>query len=149
MGILYEITIAAILCILAIMNQMLRTNSRNIFLFDGLGALLSAILLGLVLANMEVYFGMPPQVLYVLAGLACLLALYSISCAVLLSATVKPYLLFIAMANFTYCCLTAGLVFYYYNSLTALGIAYFLIEMIVIISLVIMELAVYRQLSAK
>jgi hypothetical protein len=48
------------------------TNPKKLFLIDGLGALLSAILLGVVLVQLEYLFGIPKSTLYFLASLPCL-----------------------------------------------------------------------------
>lgn len=52
----------------------------------------------------------------------------------------KLYLNFIAVANILYCCVTIVLVFYYFDNLTAIGITYFSIEVLVIVFLFIIEL---------
>jgi len=52
----------------------------------------------------------------------------------------RPYLKGIAIANVLYCCLTIGLVIYHRTTLTNWGVSYFLLEMVIIISIVITEL---------
>jgi hypothetical protein len=59
------------------MLNKITSNPKLLFLIDGVGALLSAFLLGVVLASAETTFGMPSKTLYFLATLACLFALYS------------------------------------------------------------------------
>ena len=53
---------------------------KVLFLVDGLGALLSAFLLGFVLVRLERVFGIPPDALYLLATVPCLFALYDFYC---------------------------------------------------------------------
>lgn len=112
---------------------------KILFLIDGLGALLSAFLLGIVLANLEPTFGMPVKILYFLSALACLFALYSFWNFWKFKETWKPYLRVIATVNLMYCLLTASLVIYFRQELTTWGWLYFLLEMVVIIGLVVVE----------
>ncbi len=112
---------------------------RRVFLIDSIGALLSAILLGIVLVNFEKVFGMPSRVLYFLALLACVFAVYSYWNFRNLKEHWQPYLRAIALANLSYCFLTIGLVIYFSNALTVLGFLYFGLEILVILSLVIFE----------
>jgi hypothetical protein len=116
--------------------------SRKLFLIDGFGAVLSAILLGLVLTSFKPWFGMPVNVLYILASLAALFALYSFSCFLLNPRNWKLFLKVIAFTNLTYCCLTLSLVYLYFADLTSLGVAYFLLEIIIIAVLSATELKI-------
>lgn len=113
---------------------------RKLLLIDGLGALLSAFLLGVVLVRWEHIFGMPSKVLYPLAAIAGVFAVYSLSCHWFLTQNHRPFLKGIAIANLLYCCLTLGLVVYCYPQLMALGVAYFLVEIMIVCSLAIVEL---------
>ena len=113
---------------------------RKLFLIDSLGALLSAFLLGVVLVNFESTFGMPQKVLYFLSINACLLAIYSFMCYLLIKKNWKLYLKIIAFTNLLYCFLTIGLMLYWYKELTNYDLIYFLSEVIVIITLASIEL---------
>ena len=113
---------------------------RKAFLIDGLGALLSAFLLGVVLVRLEYAFGMPRKVLYPLALIACVFAVYSLSCYWFLPQNRGPYLRAIAVANLLYCCLTLGLVVYFYPQLTVLGVAYFFMEIGIVVILAVAEI---------
>ena len=124
---------------------MLRNLSyRSLFLIDGVGALVTALLLSQVLARFEDIFGMPRQVLFVLAGIAACFAVYSISCHFLIKEQWRPYLRGIALANMTYCLSTLVLVLYLNRSLTWLGIAYFLGEIVLVMTLVAIEMKKIR-----
>jgi hypothetical protein len=118
---------------------------RRLFLIDGLGALLTASLLAFLLAPLERYFGMPVWVLYPLAAVAGVFALYSLLCYARFPANWQPYLRGIAVANLSYCVLTAVLVVYFWGQLTVLGVLYFVGEMGVVIGLVAVEVGVYRR----
>jgi hypothetical protein len=51
-----------------------------------------------------------------------------------------PFLRMISTANLLYCCLTLGLVIYYFPVLTILGVVYFIAEIMVVCGLVFVEL---------
>ncbi|HOY17340.1 MAG TPA: hypothetical protein PLC89_08605 [Haliscomenobacter sp.] len=114
-------------------------NPKTLFFIDFLGALLSAFLLGVVLTRFESTFGMPSEVLYFLAALACLFAIYSFWNYMRFKENWRPYLRGIAITNLLYCGLTAALVIHFQQELTQWGLTYFLLEMVVIICLVVVE----------
>ncbi len=120
----------------------LSLNSKNLFLIDGLGALLTAFLVGIVLRMFEDAFGMPSKFLTILSILACAFALYSMSCYFFVGKNWRTYLKIIAVANLMYCLLTAVLVMLLYQQITILGIIYFIGEILIILGLVYVELSV-------
>ena len=113
---------------------------KKLFLIDCLGALLSAFLLGVVLMNFESTFGMPRKELYFLSIIAFLLATYSFMCYFFIKRNWKFYLKIIAFANLLYCFLTIGLMLYFCKELTNYGFIYFVSEVIIVITLAIIEL---------
>jgi len=119
---------------------MLNLSFKQLFLLDSLGAFLTALLLSQVLARFESSFGMPREILFVLAGIAACFALYSLLCHFFLKKKWQPYLKAIAIANTIYCLVTLGLVIYFFRSLTWLGILYFFGEIIVVVSLARIEI---------
>lgn len=126
-------------------NSPFFRDTRRLFLVDAAGAALTAVMLGFVLARFEPYFGMPVPVLYVLAAVAGAFVVYSACCYGFLKGDRRPYLRIIALANLVYCCMTVGLVLYYYSRLTALGVLYFSLELLVIACLVYVELSVVKE----
>jgi hypothetical protein len=122
----------------------LTTNPKSIFLIDGVGAIVSALLLSVLLGQNVAVFGIPQAVLYKLAALASVFALYSLCCYFFLLGNYKPYLRIIAFANLLYCTITLVLVFVFYQQLTLFGILYFINEKIVVGSLVYLELKASR-----
>jgi hypothetical protein len=120
-------------------NKMV-LNPKRLFLIDFFGAVLSAFLLGIVLVKLESIIGMPSNVLYILAILACGFAVYSFLCYLFVKENWQPFLKIIAIINLSYCLVTMGLVIYFYQEITTLGHIYFILEMIVIVSLVSVEL---------
>ena len=123
----------------------LAAHPKRLFLIDGLGAFLTAFMLSVVLSNFESSFGMPLKTLYFLSFLAGIFCLYSFCCYFFVSGNWRPFLKTIAVANTLYCCLTLGLVFYYYPNLTLLGMVYFWGEIGVVMGLVVVELICYKE----
>lgn len=117
----------------------LTLNPKNLFLIDGLGALLTAFLVGVVLRMFEDVFGMPSKFLTILSVLACIFAVYSMSCYFFVPKNWRLFLKIIAVVNLMYCVLTAFLVMLLYQQLTILGIIYFTTEILIIIALVYVE----------
>ena len=115
---------------------------KKIFLLDGTGAVITALLLSQVLARYEPVFGMPRGILFVLAGIAGCFAVYSLLCYFLVGKNWQAYLKGIAAANALYCVATLGLVLYLHASLTWLGIAYFVVEMAIVLGLAGLELKI-------
>ncbi|MCC5915183.1 MAG: hypothetical protein JJU46_12455 [Balneolaceae bacterium] len=112
---------------------------KNLFLIDGIGAFLTAFLLLAILRPFHELFGMPPLAVMYLSAIAAIFCLYSITCFLFLKGEWKLYLKIISTANLLYCCLTLGLLIYYFQLLTALGITYFLVEILAISLLVRVE----------
>lgn len=124
----------------------LAASPKNIFLLDSIGAFLTAFLLGFVLAKFQSIVGMPQKTLYFLSALAFVFAIYSLSCYCFVSNKQNNFLRVIIIANILYCCLTTGLIFYNFQTLTVLGLIYFILEIIVIVCLVFIEEKVAKSL---
>jgi len=112
---------------------------KRLFLVDSLGALLSAIMLGLVFTSFKDLIGLPVNTLYILAAIPVVFCIYSLSRYLKLPERWQPYLKAIAIANVSYCVLTASLVVIHFKRLTTLGIAYFLVEMLIVLFLARLE----------
>lgn len=120
--------------------QAFLPNVSRLFLLDGLGALLSAFFLGIVLVRFEAVFGMPGNTLHFLAIVAGVFAVFSLTMHFRTPNNWRPYLMAIAVVNLLYCCLTIALVIFYQQQLTLFGIGYFLLEIMIILILVWIEL---------
>ena len=127
------------------MISFFQDNPRQLFLMDAIGAILSAVLLGVVLTQLERLFGMPKDILYKLALVACSFAVYSYGCSRLVGANWKPFLFVIISANLLYCFATATCVYLFFDSLSWVGISYFILEILVILALVFIEIKVARR----
>lgn len=119
-----------------------KNNPRKLFLIDGFGAVISAVSLGVILVKLETFFGMPPKQLYILSGAAFIFAMYSFFCYFRFPMNWRPFLKVIAISNLIYCSVTIGLVVYLFQTLTTLGLIYFILELVIIIFLVRIELKV-------
>lgn len=116
------------------------SNPKKLFLIDSIGALVTAILIGVVLRMFNDAFGMPVKALNVLSCIAVGFFIYSISCYFLVGKNWRTYLKLIAIANLLYCCLSIAYVIYFYSSLTVLGLAYFVGEVIIVNGIAWVEL---------
>tara|TARA_R110002049_G_scaffold180808_1_gene347817 strand:+ start:245 stop:649 length:405 start_codon:yes stop_codon:yes gene_type:complete len=119
-----------------------RSNPRKLFLIDGLGAILTAFMLGVVFVNNQEHIGMPRNVLIILSLLACVFLVYSFTCYIKSFKNWRVLLRIIAFANLGYCCITMALLYVNFQSLTLLGLIYFIAEIIIIVGLVYMEFLV-------
>ncbi|MFN3852536.1 MAG: hypothetical protein ACK4NY_24105 [Spirosomataceae bacterium] len=122
-------------------------NPRKLFLFDGLGAIYSAFMLGFVLFQNEILFGIPKTVLFYLSIMAATFAVYSLTCYIGNPRKPKNYLRVIAFANLTYCCISLGIMTYFFQQITVLGIIYLILEKFVVLGLVFFELMAANQFN--
>jgi len=112
----------------------------NLFLLDGVGALLSASMLVFSLVFFQDLIGMPKRILFLLSFLAICFAIYSLACFFVKVNKWRIYLAIIAVVNLLYCFLTSFFVISYWSNMKPLGFLYFFLEIIVIIIIVIIEL---------
>ncbi len=124
-------------------------NPKKLFLIDSLGAFLTAFFLGVLLVELEEIFGMPKQVLYYLSLIAICFGMYSILCHFFLKKNWSPYLKIIIIVNLMYGCVTVGLVGYFYQRLTILGLTYFTLEIMVMITLIVIEVLILYKRANK
>lgn len=121
------------------MNSLKNLTPNKLFLLDGSGAIVSAISLGIILPQFEEFFGMPARELYLLAAVALVFACYSMVCHFKKVENWKPLLLFIAISNFIYCLVTIGCMVFFNEQLTTWGYGYFILEIIIVLSIVAVE----------
>lgn len=123
------------------------SNPRILFLTDGLGALLSAVLLGLVLTRLVDLIGMPVKTLYFLAFLPCLFAVYDLICFLKIKEKWRTSLKVIALANTTYCVISVGFMVHHYSQLTRIGVTYFVLEIVIVAALAMIEFRTAEKLT--
>ena len=127
----------------------MKIDENNIFLVDGVGAVASAISLGVILPLLNQFIGMPTNTLYLLALFALLFAAYSFSRHALANKRNPQWLQILIVLNTSYCGFTAVLLGFHSKTLTSLGYAYFVGEIIIIIGIVLLERKVLVQLKEK
>ena len=129
-------------------NQVKKTldeNPRMLFAIDGVGAILSAFLLGVILVKFESIFGIPSRTLYLLASFPILFGMYDFYCYRDKKDQSGPYLKGIAIANFLYCLLSISVAFYHFSTITYLGWTYILLEVLIVITLALFEFKVAKR----
>ena len=126
--------------------QRFESEPKTLFLIDGLGAMFSAFLLGVVLVKLEIFFGIPAYTLYFLAILPIFFAIFDFYCFFNKIKNVGYYLKIIATLNLLYCFLSIGFAVYHIDTITSLGWAYILTEVLIVASLAILELSVAGRL---
>lgn len=120
-------------------------SARQVFLVDGLGGVLTATLLGLVLPMFHERIGLGPWTLRWL-GLAGLgYAVFSLSTYLRSPLRMVPYLRVIILANLAYCVTIAVVLVANRAEVTVLGFVYFAIEVGVILTLVGLETRILRR----
>jgi hypothetical protein len=122
-------------------------NPKTLFLTDSLGAALTTFFLFGVLRSYSAYFGMPKHILMYLSLVAFIFCIYPFTCFLLLKGNWPHFIRAISMANVIYCGITIILVYIYFKELTKLGVTYFFIEIVIVITLVYIEFNVARVLK--
>lgn len=122
---------------------------KKLFLIDGFGALVTAILIGVVLTQLSSLMGLLKIILFQLAVIAILFALYSFSCYLFLKQVKPVFLKIIGYANLLYCGLTFLIILFNYRQLQPLGYVYFFAEVVIILILSYIELSVANNLKIK
>ncbi len=120
------------------------SNPKELFKIDGIGAIISAFLLGIVLVQFENVFGIPKSTLYFLASLPCFFALYDLYSYLNAGTQTRTYLRIIAIINIIYCFLSIGLAIFHWEKITILGWSYILVETMIVCVLAWIELKVSK-----
>jgi len=126
------------------LQRHLAMNPKNLFIIDGIGALVSAFLLGFVLLRFSDSIGLNENTLLLLASFPCIFALYDLLCFFFLNKSYSRFIIIIAVANFLYCFLSIGVALYHSSTITLLGWTYILLEILIILVLSIIEYKVAR-----
>lgn len=124
---------------------MLRSlvSPSSILLLDGIGAVLTAISVGLVLPALERWVGMPAHALHLLGAVALGFAIHSLGHHVTGKGSASV-LRRVAFLNLSYCAVTTALLIYYSAQLRWLAWAYFLGEIAVVVALSVREASLAR-----
>lgn len=113
---------------------------KQLFIIDGLGALLSAFLLGVILVRFEYFFGIPKEALYILAIPPLTFMIFDLFSYY--AASQKDHLLLkiIAFANLSYFLLSLGLAAYHHEIIRTWGWVYLGLEVLIVVPLALIEL---------
>lgn len=112
---------------------------HQLFLIDGIGALLSAFLLCIVKYHKDI-FGISDTMFYQLIPLPVVFACYSLTSSLVKPGKWKIFLAIIAVCNVLYIAYSLLLMYRNAHQLTLAGLAYFKIELLVILILVCLEI---------
>ena len=126
-------------------NQV-QTNPKKLLLLDGIGAIVSAFLLGIVLTQLNDLVGIPIPTLYFLAFLPCLFAIFDFYHYQKNNNQVATPLRIIAILNLLYCCLSIGLGIYHFETITFLGWFYIVVEVMIVVGIAVWEIRVAGRL---
>lgn len=118
---------------------------QKLFLLDAFGACVSALMLGFVLVRLEDVFGIPVNVLFVLAIFPMLFAVYDLYAYFQASSRQAIMLKGIAILNLLYCLLSSLYLIAHLNEITVFGLAYLSIEIVLVICLALFELSIWKQ----
>ena len=124
----------------------MRLNEKNIFLLDGIGALWSMLLSGLILPNFSTLIGLSKGWLLFLASFPLSYAIFSFSCYRLAKPTKAWMLLLLMAANSLYCLLSATIIFLHPH-ITLWGKALLLGEIFVILFVITLERKIYLKVK--
>lgn len=119
---------------------------NKLFMLDGIGAVVSALFLGMILPNTENIFGFPKSVLYLLSGFPICFAFYDLFAYYLLNDKYHLFLRFIASANIAYCIISIGVAFNHQDKILIPGWLYLIGEIIIVTLLVSIELKTAKKL---
>lgn len=121
---------------------------KQLLLIDSSGAFLTTMLLLLVVKHFNLFFGLTTSQINTLAIIAGFICSIGIGCWFTANKNWKAILWTLASLNVLYC-LTTVLVLNAGAGLTIYGIAYFLIEIIIILVLAILEIKTALRLKQK
>lgn len=122
-----------------IQKSIAKFNIRTYFLVDFIGALVSMFFLGVILPIYQSYIGMPLKILYLLAGIPFFFFMFSLYAYLKAGKNSSTLLRIIAVLNTLYCCLTLALLVYYRGDVTIFGYIYFIVEILIVLSLAFAE----------
>lgn len=124
-----------------------RLNPKQVFLVDGVGALISALFLGLILIKHQPVIGLPESALYFLASFPVLFAVYDFFCFAFLKLKARALLKGIAYANLCFCLTSLIVTLFHFQLITFLGLLYILIEVFIVAGLAFTELRIAKRLT--
>jgi len=119
-------------------------NRKTIFLFDGVGAIVSTFLHGVILPMLSSYIGLPKSIHYILAIFPLVYFLNSFLCYFKANENNPIWLKVVMSGNLLYCLVTTVILIQYWELLKPLGIGYFILEFLVIFFVIFVEFRVLQ-----
>jgi len=120
----------------------MKLKAKKYLMIDGIGALISSLLLLLAVVKFQSFLGIPHTALYILLPIPLLFVLYDFICYFNATYDHCSCLKRIAYANLMYCCLSFGFAIYHRTELTIYGWIYVVNECLVLIVLAMLELKI-------
>jgi len=108
---------------------------KRLFIIDGIGALISAISLGYIMIVFNSIFGLPKNVLYLLATIPLFFLVFDMFAYYWGNEKIGWYLKIIVFLNVGYCILSLGLLSYHFSVLTKWAMIYFVVEICIVLAL--------------
>ena len=116
-----------------------KLDPRKLFLIDSMGAVVTALLTGVMLAQFESFFGVPAQTLYVLAIAPVLYGVYSLVCYLRFPASWRILMRIIASANLLYAIVVNVWMLFFQPGITGWGMMYFVGEFFILVGIALIE----------
>jgi hypothetical protein len=116
-----------------------KTQPRRIFLFDGLGAVITILFLRIILVQLNDLVGIPISTLTILASLPMAFILIDVVGYVFFERIGPLVLKLIMTLNISYCFLSLYFGWLDFASITWLGWTYLMIEILIIVGVVLLE----------
>lgn len=126
-------------------NQLiarLAANPKQLFMLDSAGGYLSASVPLIILWACEAHFGLPRELLIVMSLTGFLYGSYSLICALSIRSRWLPFLKMLVGGNSIYLLSLMAFTVINISSLSQPGLAYLVIDHLVLISVIVVELAV-------
>jgi hypothetical protein len=121
---------------------------KSLLLVDGIGAFYTASML-LIIKNIFINYISLPLILFdYLAIMAYCMGLFSLAANMFVKKDFYIYLRVIAIVNFIYCTITLSVLVLYYKQVMIWEVAYFVIEVLVVLPLILIEIRVSQMLRS-
>lgn len=121
---------------------------RKLFLLDGCGALVTALMLMLVLPKLDLLTGIDPDMITVMVLIAFLLAALSLTFFFTYNQQSYKVLQVVGISNLLYSGIVLVVLIAYGSSMKPLGIGYFILEGCIVAILGLAEIRKHKKVSA-
>lgn len=122
---------------------------RQLILVDGMGTLVTAFFLLVVLHQLEIYFGIPYYLLQFLAIFPFLFFIFDLFVYLKVKDHYATYLKLIASFNWGYCLVSLSVMAYHYGEIKPLGMLYLFGEIVIVFTIAYIEWLTAKNLKSK